>query len=115
MTYADSQHMQRFASRGHPARVLPARRTQLSRSLHRCPTCHNAEINPLSHLTLDTPEARQFWRKHPRMLWLPEREIEYGGESALLSSFQSMTNSAQFDVIFQRETLQVLSAHEDTR
>ena len=52
-----------------------------------CPTCHNEEINPLSHLTLDTPEARQFWRKHPRMLWLPEREIEYSGQSALLSSF----------------------------
>jgi hypothetical protein len=48
------------------------------------------------------------------MLWLPEREIEYGGQSALLSSFQSMTNSTQLDVIFQCETLQVLSAHEET-
>jgi RNA polymerase sigma factor (sigma-70 family) len=80
-----------------------------------CPTCHHEDINPLSHLTLDTPQARQFWRKHPRMLWLPEREVEYGGQSALLSSFQSMTEKAQFDVIFQRETLQVLSTHEQTR
>jgi len=67
-----------------------------------CPACHYEDITPLSHLTLDTPEARQFWRKHPRMLWLPEREIVYGGQSALLSSFQSMTDSAQLDVIFQR-------------
>ena len=81
----------------------------------RCPTCHYEEINPLSHLTLDTPEARQFWRKHPRMFWLPEREIEYGGQSALLSSFRSTADSAQLDVIVQRETLQVLSTHEDTR
>jgi len=49
------------------------------------------------------------------MLWLPEREIEYGGQSALLSSFQSMTASAQIDVIVQRETLRVLSTHEETR
>ena len=79
-----------------------------------CPNCHGEEINPLSHLTLDTPEARQFWRKHPRMLWLPEREIEYDGQSGLVSSFQSMTDSARLDVIFQHETLQVLSVHEDT-
>jgi RNA polymerase sigma factor (sigma-70 family) len=81
----------------------------------RCPNCHKEEINPLSHLILDTPQARQFWRKHPRMLWLPEREIESGGQSALLSSFQSMTDSAQLDVIVQCETLQILSTHEETR
>lgn len=79
-----------------------------------CPNCHAEEINPLSHLTLDTPQAWQFWREHPRMLWLPEREIEYGGQPALLSSFQSTTDSALLDVVFQRETLQVLGAHQDT-
>ncbi len=79
-----------------------------------CPNCHEEEINLLSHLTLDTLEARQFWRKHPRMLWLPEREIVYDGQPALLSSFQSITDSAHLDVIVQRETLQVLDTHENT-
>jgi hypothetical protein len=48
------------------------------------------------------------------MLWLPEREIEYAGQSALLSSFQSLTDSARFDGVFQRETLRVLGTHEQT-
>ena len=103
----------------HPADIPQASSPRGGHSSHgvyiRCPTCHNEDINPLSHLTLDTPQVRQFWRKHPRMLWLPEREIEYGGQSALLSSFQSMTASAQIDVIVQRETLRVLSTHEETR
>jgi RNA polymerase sigma-70 factor (ECF subfamily) len=81
----------------------------------RCPTCHNEDINTLSHLTLDTSIVRQFWRKHPRMLWLPEHEIVYDGQPALQSSFQSMTDSAQLDMILQRDTLQVLSTHEETR
>ncbi len=49
------------------------------------------------------------------MFWLPEREIVYGGQPALLSSFQSITDSVQLDVIFQRETLHVLSADEYSR
>ncbi len=79
-----------------------------------CLHCHAEEINPLSHLALDTLQARQFWREHPRMLWVPEREIEYGGQPALLSSFQSTTDSARIDVVFQRETLRVLGTHQNT-
>lgn len=80
-----------------------------------CTICHDAEFNPLPHLTLDTPEARQFWRKHPRMIWLPGSEIEYEGHAALVGSFQSVTESAQLDVIYQRETLKVLGVHEHLR
>ncbi|MFL5628652.1 MAG: RNA polymerase sigma factor, partial [Ktedonobacteraceae bacterium] len=40
-----------------------------------CAHCGHQEANGLPHLSLDTPEARQFWRKHPRMQWLPAREI----------------------------------------
>jgi RNA polymerase sigma factor (sigma-70 family) len=79
-----------------------------------CSHCHAEEINPLSHLALDTLQARQFWCEHPRMLWVPEREIEYGGQAALLSSFQSTTDSARIDVVFQRETLRVLGTHQNT-
>lgn len=77
-----------------------------------CTSCHNNEINTLPHLTLDTPEARQFWRKHPRMLWHPGHEIEYAGQPALVSSFQSRSESAQLDLIYQRDTLVILNVHE---
>ena len=80
-----------------------------------CPACHDEDLNPLPHLTLDTPEAQLFWRKHPRIRWLPGQEIDYAGQPALIGSFQSITESAQLDVIYQRETLHVLGVHENSR
>jgi RNA polymerase sigma factor (sigma-70 family) len=77
-----------------------------------CPHCGHKEINGLPHLTLDTPEARQFWRKHARMQWLPEHEIDYAGRPALVSSFRSLADTAQIDVIMDQATLKVLSIHE---
>lgn len=78
-----------------------------------CASCHHEEINPLSHLTLDTAVGQQFWRKHPRMRWLPERQIEYANQPALLASFQSVTDAVRLNMIFQRETLQLLDFNED--
>lgn len=79
-----------------------------------CDTCTYEEVNYLPHLTIDLPEAQQFWRQHARMLWLPEREINYAGQPALLSGFQSTSNSARLDVVYQRDTLKVLGIHETT-
>ncbi len=80
-----------------------------------CPACQYEDLNTLPHLTLDTPEAQQFWRKYPRIRWLPGGEIEYNGQPSLVSSFQSTTRSAQIDVIFQRDALKVLGIHEQMR
>ena len=77
-----------------------------------CTSCHNNDTNMLPHLTLDTPEARQFWRKHPRMQWHPGYEIEYAGQPALVSSFRSKNELAQLDLIYQRDTLVILNVHE---
>lgn len=80
-----------------------------------CSNCRREEFNPLSHLALDTPEAQLFWRKHPRMQWLPTREIEYANQPALLTGFQSLTDAARLDIIYQRETLRVFDARQDIR
>lgn len=80
----------------------------------RCERCKNEDLNILPHLTIDVPEAQQFWRRHPRMLWIPEREINYAGQPALLSGFQSARDSARLDIIYQPETLKILGIHETT-
>jgi RNA polymerase sigma factor (sigma-70 family) len=77
-----------------------------------CDSCPYEEVNYLPHLTIDLPEAQRFWRQHARMLWLPEREIDYAGQPALLSGFQSAGDSARLDVVYQRETLKILGIHE---
>ncbi|HLZ58043.1 MAG TPA: RNA polymerase sigma factor [Ktedonosporobacter sp.] len=77
-----------------------------------CPNCSMQEVNPLPHLTLDTPEGRLFWQKHPRMRWLPGHEIEHSGQPAIIGSFQSLSASTQIDIIYHRETLKILNIHE---
>lgn len=77
-----------------------------------CTRCTHQEYNALSHMTLDVPEASQFWRKHPRMHWLPAQEIDHGGVPAWVSSFQSATDSARFDVIIHQTTMRVLGIYE---
>lgn len=80
----------------------------------RCDHCRDESLNMLPHLTIDVPEAQQFWREHSRMLWLPAREIDYAGQPALLSGFQSATDSARLDIVYRRDTLRILGIHETT-
>jgi RNA polymerase sigma factor (sigma-70 family) len=77
-----------------------------------CPTCGGGDTTPLSHLTLDLPDTRQFWRKHPRIRSLPKQEIEFAGRPALLTGFESVTDQARIDVISARDTLEVLHVNE---
>lgn len=77
-----------------------------------CPHCGHIESNGLPHMTLDIPETRHFWRKHARMHWLPKREIEFAGRPSFVSSFQSLSNSSQLDVIIDQATFKVLSLSE---
>lgn len=79
-----------------------------------CDYCNDSEVNGLPHMTMDVLESQQFWRRHPRMFWLPPREIDYAGQPALLSSFQSYSDSARLDIIYQPETLKILGIHETT-
>jgi RNA polymerase sigma-70 factor (ECF subfamily) len=77
-----------------------------------CAHCGHVEANGLPHMTLDIPEARQFWRQHPRMRWLPGHEIDYAGRPALVSGFQSISDAARLDVIIDQATFKILSIRE---
>ena len=79
-----------------------------------CKHCSDIHYNGLKHMTIDVPEALQFWRAHPRMLWLPPREIDYGSQPALLSGFQSYNDAARLDIIYQSNSLHILGIHETT-
>lgn len=57
---------------------------------------------------LSTAEGRQFWLDHPRLRFLPDREIEVGGAPALLASAESVTDSARLEGVFLRETFERL-------
>jgi hypothetical protein len=77
----------------------------------RCP-CHETPFDiALTALTLWLPEGRRFWRDHPRIRCLPTREVETQGQPALVSSFESVTDSARFEVVSTRQTFELLGIY----
>jgi len=54
------------------------------------------------------PETQQFLREHPRVRTLPEREIEVDGQLALVTSLESITESARLDVVTALDTYEIL-------
>ena len=74
-----------------------------------CETCGCVPEELLRSLILTLPEGRRFWRDHPRIRTLPERELEAQGRDALLVSFESLRDPARLDAVVDRDTYQVMS------
>lgn len=99
-----------------PAEFLARLGTHLGIHLF-CPRCGLVEGNSLTHLSVDIPELWRFWRAHPRIRSLPEYEVEHGGRSAVVSTFESVGQTARLAIITDRETLAILrveGAEEET-
>ena len=76
-----------------------------------CPHCGQIDGNPLQYLVLDLPIMQRFWREHPRISVLPEREIEVDGRAVIVTSFVSVSDAARLDVISAADTLAVLAVY----
>jgi RNA polymerase sigma factor (sigma-70 family) len=76
-----------------------------------CHTCGLVTDLALGGFVLSLPEGRRFWREHPRMRALPEREIEAQGTSAVVTSFESVTESARLEVVAARDTFEIVGIH----
>lgn len=74
----------------------------------RCPHCPSspAHFPSISRgaLALTLPETRRFWRAHPRMRRLPDREFAFEGRSAVLTRYESLSGSAGLDVVTDLKT-----------
>jgi RNA polymerase sigma factor (sigma-70 family) len=72
-----------------------------------CPACDGLRARSWIRLKLLSParpEGRRFWREHPRIRALPEREIRFAGRHAILTSFESLPEHARFAVIYARDS-----------
>jgi RNA polymerase sigma factor (sigma-70 family) len=80
------------------------------RGLHvYCDYCGAGSYETLDDLALGLPEGRAFFRTHPHIHVLPQREIEYEGTPALVVGYASHVESATFHVIVNGDTYEVLS------
>lgn len=73
-----------------------------------CATCDMGESISLRMLAQSSADVRRFWRAYPRMLTAPEREIEYAGRAAIVTTFHSAATPAHIDVISDRQTYALL-------
>jgi RNA polymerase sigma-70 factor (ECF subfamily) len=76
-----------------------------------CPTCDLLDLGSPWHLSLDTPEAQRFWRRHPRMRALPRREIETGGRPALVIGYESVIGGERLEIVADRTTYETLRVY----
>jgi RNA polymerase sigma-70 factor (ECF subfamily) len=125
MTWSDVYYRQRRANRampclfcGHPTRLRDGWPSDAPAMLHQLhplhSTCdHCGETTSTAHavIALCLPEGQQFWKAHPRIHLQSTAEIDAAGSSAIISSFASMTDSARFDVVTTRNTIDVIGVH----
>jgi hypothetical protein len=76
-----------------------------------CARCGDQSYSALIGLALCLPEGIRFWREHPRMRTLPDREIEAAGSPAIVTTFESAGTTGRFAVVFRAETFEVVSIH----
>jgi len=74
----------------------------------RCQACHTSVWSSLGSLALSLPEGQRFWQHYPRIHALPEHDIEVDGSAAIVKTYQERAGSARFDVVFARNTLDVI-------
>jgi len=96
------------------AEALPEPQNRARGMLMCCKPYDQGGAMRLSNLVLYLPQAWQFWRDHPRLRLLEEHLIEHEGRAALVTSFRSMTEPVQLDVVLAQQTFEVLSIKPST-
>jgi RNA polymerase sigma factor (sigma-70 family) len=97
-----------------PAEALPEPQNRARGMLVCCAPCDQGGAMRLSNLVLYQPEAWQFWRDHSRLRLLEEHLVEHQGRAALVTSFRSMIEPVQLDVVLAQQTYEALSIKTST-
>jgi RNA polymerase sigma factor (sigma-70 family) len=94
--------------------ALPEPQNRARGMLMCCAPCDQGGAMRLSNLVLYLPQAWQFWRDHPRLRLLEEHLVEHQGRAALVTSFRSMIEPVQLDIVLAQQTYEVLSIQPST-
>ena len=95
-----------------PLRTSPAEASLLRYIQMNCSHCGRMSgIGTVIWRALELPEGRAFWLEHGRIHMLPDREVEAAGGPSIVSSLESVIGSARLEVVFVRDTLEVIGVH----
>ncbi|MGC4042333.1 MAG: RNA polymerase sigma factor [Armatimonas sp.] len=74
-----------------------------------CPHCNTDLFHAsLGRYQMGRPEFQEFWRRHPRLRRLPERELIFEGARAIEVSYESISQSATLTILCRADNLAVL-------
>ncbi|HLI09004.1 MAG TPA: RNA polymerase sigma factor [Ktedonobacteraceae bacterium] len=77
---------------------------------HCCDYCTPDDYSwsSLEFMSLSLPAVQDFKREHPRIRRLPAQEVEAGGRLAIVTTFESVTNSERIVVVSALDTYETL-------
>ncbi len=90
---------------------MPAVLQQIHPLYITCERCGETTSTAHAVIGLCMPEGQRFWKEHPKMRLRSIAEVDSAGSSAIVTSFTSLTDSARFDVVTTRDTIQVIGVH----
>jgi RNA polymerase sigma-70 factor (ECF subfamily) len=73
-----------------------------------CAACGGVNMVSVSNRVMASALGQQFWKRNPRLRFLPERPTEAEGTSALWLGWESVTTRARLEVLVARETFQIV-------
>lgn len=80
-----------------------------------CPACQTSSVSLSDGIAQQTREGQQFLRTHARVRTLPEREIEVAGRPALVTIFESLTDTTHLDIVSALDTYETLHIYGGER
>jgi len=125
MSWSDDYYRRRRVGRKvsclfchHPTQLrdgLPINAPEVLYKIHplyvTCENCGETTSTAHAVIALCLPEGQRFWKEHPKMRLQSIAEIDSAGSSAIVSSFASLLDSARFDVVTTRDTIEVIGVH----
>ena len=73
-----------------------------------CAHCSSSWVTSLESLVLETAQGQHFLQAHPRIRTLPRHSLETEGRAAILTRFESITDTATLNVLSDEETFEIL-------
>jgi RNA polymerase sigma factor (sigma-70 family) len=103
---------------GHPTQLRDGLPINAPETLHQiqplyisCERCGETISTAHAAIALCLPEGQRFWKEHPKIRLQSTAEIDAAGSIAIVLSFASLTDSARFDVVTTRDTIEVVGVH----
>lgn len=76
-----------------------------------CARCSEVVSSSFKGLVNNLPEVQRFWREQEQIRKVPHRQIEIDGRVAIVTSFESVQNTARLDIVAALDPFRLIQIH----